>query len=200
MRATGRVLTAAMLAMAMLAPAAAQAQKVLDGASAQAQLFDPLAAEVEVTGNSGLSDQDKVLLRAAVGTQKYYAVVALPPAEGLMSPAAAIAANYHDLATAEKTALAECDAKRSGGRKCVVAARVRPTGWQARDFQLSSDATEAFVKAFRRGSGPRAFAVSKTTGLWGVARGEAAAEAAVADCVARDAARAPRDCKVVVAD
>ena len=173
---------------------------VLAVPDAQAQLFDATAAEVEIAPEAGLSDQDQGLLRIAASGQKYYAVVALPPSEGLMSPAGAIAANYHDLATAETAALAECNGKRMGGKKCVVAARVRPQGWEKRDFQLSADATAGFVKAFRRGSGPRAFAVSASTGVWGFAKGDDAAAAAIADCAAKPAASAPRDCKVVVAD
>ncbi|MFN3938756.1 MAG: 5-aminolevulic acid synthase [Gemmobacter sp.] len=172
----------------------------LDAAGAEALLYPPDRVEVELIPRSFMSDDDRRLLGQALGAQKYYAAIAVPPHEGLLSPAGAVAANYHDAASAEKAALAECNAKRSGGQACVVVARVRPQGWTRRDFQLSAAATEAFAKDFVRADRPRAFAVSASSGLWGIGTGNDAAGAAVADCRARAAGAPPGDCRVVLSE
>ena len=112
-----------------------------------------------------------------------------------MVEATVAAVNHHSVEAAEAAALRDCDAKRKGAEPCAVAVVLRPDGWDVRPFQLSQAATEALRKDYGR-SGPRAMAVSATTGAFGLGAGEAAAEVAIAACAKAGAT----DCAVVVAD
>lgn len=167
----------------------AQAQTVT-GEAAQAMLFAPGKAEVELSGGDILpKDQAKVLQMVAVD-QPYYAAIAISPDEGLMSEATVAAANYHTVEAASSVALAECNAKKQGAAECVVVALVRPEGWAAQPLQLSSDASAAMAD-YAGG----AVAVSAATGSWGVGD---TTDAAVAACVDRNPAAT--DCVAVIAD
>ncbi len=176
-------------AAALAAASVAQAQTVT-GEAAQAMLFAPGKAEVELSGGDILpKDQAKVLQMVAVD-QPYYAAIAISPDEGLMSEATVAAANYHTVEAASSVALAECNAKKQGAADCVVVAVVRPEGWTAQPLQLSSDATAAMAD-YAGG----ALAVSAATGSWGLGD---TTETAVAACVDRNATAT--DCAAVIAD
>ena len=165
-----------------------QAQTVTPDAAA-AMLYAPKTAEVELTAPDALpKDQAKVLKMVAMD-QPYYGAIAISPDEGLMSEATVAAANYHAVEAASAAALAECNAKKKGAADCVVVAVVRPEGWQAQPAQLSSDATAAF-----QADPSGVMAVSAATGSWGKG---ASAEAAIADCQARNVAA--QDCAVLIA-
>ena len=70
-------------------------------------------------------------------------------------------------------------------------------GWEPRALQLSADATDDLRRSYRKGKGPKALAVSPSTGVWTIARGDGAAAAAVQECQAQSGAD---DCQVAVAD
>lgn len=177
------------VAVALATVSVAQAQTVT-GEAAQAMLFAPGKAEVELSGGDILpKDQAKVLEMVAVD-QPYYAAIAISPDEGLMSEATVAAANYHTVEAASAVALAECNAKKQGAAECVVVALVRPDGWTAQPLQLSSDATAAMAD-YAGG----AVAVSAATGSWGLGD---TTETAVAACVDRNPAAT--DCAAVIAD
>ena len=110
------------------------------------------------------------------------------------SQATVAGAQFHDTDAAAAFALAGCEAKRSGASPCAVVALVRPKGWQARDLQLSLNATAFFNRDYLTAASPRALATSASTGSFGFGAG---AEAALADCATKSAAD---DCLVVVAD
>lgn len=182
-----------LMAVAMVATSVAasvaQAQTVT-GDAAQAMLFAPGKAEVEIIATDALpKDQAKVLEMVAVD-QPYYAAIAISPDEGLMSEATVAAANYHTIEAASTVALADCNAKKKGAADCLVVALVRPEGWQVQPLQLSSAATAAMAD-YAGG----ALAVSAATGSWGVGD---TTEAALAACVDRNPAAT--DCVAVVAD
>ncbi len=172
----------------LVAAPAAWAQTTLTGDAVAEGLFDPKAAEVELTPGLLPKDQSKVLKMVA-RDQLYYAAIAISPDEGLMSEATVAAANYHSVETAAVAALAECNAKKKGPTPCAIAAVVRPEGWQPGAVQLSSDATEGFRAAYDAG----AMAVSAATGSWGIGADDAAALAA---CAERNPKAA--DCAVVI--
>lgn len=177
------------VAVAVALASVAQAQTVT-GDAAQAMLFAPGKAEVELSGGDILpKDQAKVLQMVAVD-QPYYAAIAISPDEGLMSEATVAAANYHTVEAASTVALAECNAKKQGAADCVVVALVRPEGWAAQPLQLSSDASAAMAD-YAGG----AVAVSAATGSWGLGD---TTDAAVAACVDRNPAAT--DCVAVIAD
>ena len=164
----------------------------LTGKAAKKLLFPVKGASVDMRPDSGLSEQDQTVLGTVAAQQPYYGAIAISPGEGLMSEATVAAANYHDTAAAEAAALADCNGKKKAKAPCVIAALIRPDGYEARPLQLSLDATTAFRKDYD-GMGS-ALAISAATGGWGIAQG---AEAAVAACAAKAGAK---DCTVVVAD
>ncbi|KAF0171338.1 MAG: hypothetical protein FD162_3063 [Rhodobacteraceae bacterium] len=175
------------LVLALVGMAGAE---VIDGKTAKAALFAPVTAEVEILAEAGLPDDQAKALEMVGGQQPYYGAIAISPDAGLMSEATVAAANYHDTEAAAKVALAECDAKKTGKTSCVVAALIRPEGWEARGLQLSSDATAGFNADYKDG----ALAVSNSTGAWGVG---ADAAAALAACAAlKDQTK---DCVVLIA-
>jgi hypothetical protein len=161
----------------------------IDGKAAKALLFAPVKAEVAVSPTVDLPKDQATALEMVGAQQLYYGAIAISPDEGLMSEATVAAANYHDTDAASAVALAECNAKKTGKSDCVVAALIRPEGWEARDLQLSSDATAA-VKGLKGGT----LAISAETGAWGVGADEASA---VADCMAKN--DKTKACIVVIA-
>lgn len=160
----------------------------VDGKTAKEALFAPVTAEVEVLAAAGLPKDQAAALEMVGGQQLYYGAIAISPDEGLMSEATVAAANYHDTDAASKVALAECDAKKTGASACVVAALIRPKGWQDKGFQLSSDATAGFMSDVTG-----ALAVSPSTGAWGIG---ADADAAVQACAAKN--DQTKDCTAVI--
>lgn len=170
----------------------------MTGKAAAKQMFKPGTAEVAITDPGLLSDADRAILQQIAQAQPYYGAVAIAPDEGLASEASVAAANFHDVDAASSFALDGCNARRKAkGRPCVVAAQIRPKGWQARPLQLSTDATQALAKDYRKAGKPRALAVSPATGKWAIAGGVDAAEAARQKCAAQAGAD---DCTIAVAD
>ena len=184
-------MTGAALGMALAASAA-----VLDGRAAKKALFAPDEIGVQVMKQSFLVDNQAEILAQVATQQPYYGAIAVSPGDGLMSDATIAAANYHSAEAATVAALAGCDAARKGEAPCVIVALVRPKGWEVRPIQLSADATSAFGKDY--GGKGAAFAVSSSSGAWGMAKGADASAAAVAACAAKFAAES--DCQVVIVD
>jgi hypothetical protein len=164
----------------------------LTNKAARKALFAVKVASVEMMADSGLPEQDQTVLASVAAQQPYYGAIAISPDEGLLSEATVAAANYHDTAAAESAALADCNAKKTGITPCVIAALIRPDGYEPRDLQLSQDATVAFRKDYPGNGG--ALAISALTGAWGMGKGT---EAAIATCAAKAGAT---DCMVVVQD
>ncbi|MBM3616390.1 MAG: 5-aminolevulic acid synthase [Alphaproteobacteria bacterium] len=174
----------------LAAPALAEP---MAGTAAKKLLFAPVKAEVEILPEAGLpQDMADALVMVGEG-QPYYGAVAIAPEEGLMSEATVAAANFHDTGSAGVAVLAECNAKKKTASDCVLVAYIRPKGWAEAGFSLSSDATAAF-KEYDMKTG--ALAVSLSTGAFGMADGDGAAEAALANCAAKN--DKATDCALVV--
>ncbi len=169
----------------------------IDASTARDQLFRADRVEVLRYDVSGLSDDEVEVLTTVAQSQKYYAALAFAPNDGIMAEPTVMSANYHTIEAARAAALSGCNERRSGGASCVIAMEVRPQGWEPNDLQLGADATEDFNDNYRRERGNRAFAISASSGLWGIGRGDAAAEDAVSACQGdTDVA----DCAIVIAD
>lgn len=168
------------------------------GADAAEQLFHPEHVEVVRYNAEGLSDQEVQILASVAQGQQYYAAVAFAPADGLMSEATVMAANHHTVEAARTAALAECEERRSNEARCVTVLEVRPAGWEARDLQLSADATMAFGEDYPASS-EAALAISPASGLWGLGQGDNASAAALAACAGAGTDDVA-DCAVVIAD
>ena len=188
-----RLTPAGIVALALcVTPALAEP---LTGKEAKKLVFAPIIAEVEVMAEAGLpADQAEVLKTVGV-SQPYYGAIAIAPDEGLMSEATVAAANFHDTGSASAAALAECNAKKKTPTDCVIAAYIRPAGWNDAGFSLSSDATTALEEYARRKG---ALAISPTTGACGKAKGDTAVEQALTNCAAKN--EKATDCVVAVQD
>jgi len=169
----------------------------LDSAAVKPMLFAVEGAEVEIIPNDFLPADQAAILKQVGAAQPYYGAIAASPDEGLMVEATVAAANHHSTEAAKGFALASCDAKRKGARPCEIVALIRPKGWQARPFQLSSGATAGFLGDYAKIRRDKAFAISPSTGLWGLGKGKDAATRAVADCKSKGKAE---DCVVAVLD
>ncbi|QUS35088.1 DUF4189 domain-containing protein [Falsirhodobacter algicola] len=176
------------LAATVLATTAAGAQ-TMSLRDLRGMLYPDARAEVEILPKDYLPADQAALLRQVGAQQAYYGAIAISPDEGIMVEATVAAANYHNTEAASAAALRDCNARRKGARDCEIVGYIRPAGWSEKPVQLSQAATAAFLGDFR-GNGPKAFAISPTTGEWGLAKGEGAAAEAVAQCGA--------DCQVLV--
>lgn len=180
----------------VLAGAGVAMAEPISGKAAKKALLSPKGAEVTVVASAGLPEDQAKILAQVAGDQPFYGAIAISPDEGLMSEATFAAVNYHNTEAASVAAIAECNAKKTGAADCVVAALITPKGWAAGGFQLSRDATLAFRSAYAKKGG--ALAVSNLTGVFGLAEGAAASDAAIAACTAKSAKAT--DCAVVIAE
>jgi len=185
------------LALGLGAALTASAAPV-DGKDARKLLFKPDGAEVAVVDLPFLSETDRKTLVVVGAQQPYYGAIAVAPTEGLRSKATLAAANYHDVDAARVAALRGCDAARKPeGAPCVIAAEIRPKGWEPRALQLSADATDGLRSEYGRRGGPRAMAISPSTGRWAVIKGQGAASRALEACADQSGAT---DCRIAVED
>ncbi len=145
---------------------------------------------------AGLSVEHSALLAGVVKDYAYYAAAAIAPEEELLkSEATTLVANHHSVEAASAAALAGCNTLRKSATECVIAAIVRPKGWESRVLQLSVEGTVAMAEDYGRRGG-RALATSATTGFFALGKGAQAQAGALRDCADKGA----DDCKVVVAD
>jgi hypothetical protein len=175
--------------------------EVLDGKAAKKMLFSHKGSVFVVVPQSFMSEADVATLNLMAGMPEfksvlYYGAIAASPKHGLAHKATVATANHHTTDAASAAALAECNGLRGGGPKCVVVAHITPKKYVEQTFQLSTSATVALRKTYLRGGGPKAFAISPSTGGYATAKGDGAADAALAACN-KDGAS---DCKVVVQD
>ena len=177
-------------------PFAALAQP-MTGKAVAPLLFAATGAEVELLPAPFLPPDQAELLKTVGVSQPYYGAIAVSPDEGIMVEATVAAANHHSTEAASTAALAACEARRKGAAPCAVVALIRPAGWKEQPFQLSATATAEFA-GYAKIRRDKAFAVSPSTGAWGMAKGRDAAVKAVADCAGKEVAAA--DCVVVLQD
>ncbi|PZQ99364.1 MAG: 5-aminolevulic acid synthase [Cereibacter sphaeroides] len=184
---------------AVLAAGFAQAAsaQVLTGEQLAPMLFAPTGAEVEIIEKPYLAADQAAILKQVGAMQPYYGAIAISPDEGIMVEATVAGANHNSTEAAEAFALQACDAKRKGKTPCAVVALIRPAGWAARPYQLSSGATEAFAE-YMKIRRDKAFAISASTGLWGMGKGRDAAAKAIAECATKPPQ--PTDCALLVQD
>ena len=175
--------------------------QVLDEKAARKALFPLRGHEVQVSSKLTKADQRAVAALVPLMAEqlrqpvRYYAAIAYSPKDGLAHKSIQAAMNYHSIQAAAAAAIRACDKARSrAAPKCQLAARMVPKRYKPRALTLSIDATAAFEKAYRRAKSPKAFAISKATGNWGMGKSDAGA---IAAC---ERAGAPKDCKVVIRD
>ena len=208
---------AGMMAMiaAMAMGAGAQADPV-DGKAAKKMLFSTRNVDLQILDDSGLEPSQSAIIEAildqtrAQGLANYYGAVAVSPSffsqlaedadQAVLSGLLQITERLHGPEVAANVALAGCNAARKDGdAACVLAARILPKRWKEQPLSLSVSATEAF-KAYRKGKGEKAFAVSANTVAYAVAKGSDAAEAALSACNEGAAKTGSADCSILIAD
>ena len=194
-----RIFSAFVMSILMATPAVSQS---INGAEARAQLFSTKSESIQLS--DALSKQDRATITALIPLMekqmrtpvKYYSAIAYAPDEGLVSDSLQGAFNFHTTRAADAAALAACNkVKKSSSSDCRLAARVLPKGYKARELTLSYDATEGFNRVYRKQRGAKSFAISTTSGAWGLGATDAEA---IASCN-QDAGRAT-DCSVVIKD
>ena len=191
----GMIAVSLSLSLSLSLAASAVGAEPLSGEAAKTMLFPEQGVSVELIAHDRLSKDLMKIIKAVAEQQPWYAAIALSPDEDLMTSQATVAgAQFHDTDAAATFALAGCEAKRTGQSPCVVVALVRPKGWQARELQLSLNATEFFNATYQPAPVPKALATSAATGSFGFGAG---ADAALADCIGKSAAD---DCAVVIVD
>lgn len=187
--------------LAMLLASGPLDAQVLDERAAKAALFPVRGHVVQVS--SKLSDRDQNTVRALVPLMaeqlrqpvRYYAAIAYSPKDGLAHASIQAAMNYHSIEASSDAAIQACNALRSkGAPSCVLAARMVPKRYKPQALTLSIDATAAFEKAYRKAKSPKAFAISASSGGWGMGKTDAAALAA---CMRSGGAK---DCEIVIRD
>ncbi|WP_159804916.1 5-aminolevulic acid synthase [Litoreibacter roseus] len=148
-----------------------------------------------VTNVDWLDQKQEEILAALVSNIPYFGAIALNKDEGLFVDWLQAAAQHHDAAAARSAALAHCEAsKKPGSSACIVVLEVRAAGQG--EQTLSAPAAEALRTEYRKLRAPKAFAISRSTGNFGFARGDA--EAALTAC--ETAGTSADDCTVLVAD
>jgi hypothetical protein len=192
----------ALAVLSVLAATSVAAQGVFNARSAQRQLFNGGRAELIVHPYPGMSEAEEGAFKAVadqlVRSVPFYGAIAISPQEGMNSQATTARGNYHSFESAAAAVLADCNRARARGTApCVVAAEIRPRNWRARELQLSSSATAAFRASYRRARGEKSFAVSPTSGGFGIGMGPGAASSAVAAC---NQAGGVGDCRVIIQD
>ncbi len=177
------------------APVSAQ----MSEAEARKALFPVKGHSVQVSGK--LTQLERKIVTGIIPLMgkelrqpvRYYASIAYSPDDGMVHESLQAAMNHHNTSASDKAAVAACNRlKTKGAKSCQVAARVVPKGYKARALTLSVDATAAFNGTYRKASGAKAFAVSPSTGKWGMGKSD---RTALAACRAKNAAN---DCEIVI--
>lgn len=183
-------------AAATLAAVPAMAQ--VDGRAARGLVFSERGRSVQVADLDWITPDVRKATEQYGAQFPYYGAFAVSPGDPASTGSAVAVGNYHSAAAAQTAALNGCNAKRTSGGPCVIAATILPRGYQARALTLSVDATTALKKGYQRLQAPKALAISPATGAFGIERGDGGR--AIALCNAEARKRGAADCVVAVAE
>jgi len=193
-------------AIATLGATSAVAGEVLSQRQAYRQLYraGKNTTQVRILRPDLVPDVYKAALQKAATVEKYYEAFAVSPTEGMLAKSGTQAINFHSAAAAQNAAISGCNIKKAeASADCVVVAEFLPKRYRgAKGLTLSYNATRDFTKVYRRARRPKAFAISPSTGNWGMAlkaaSDQAAAAAALATCNSKPSGNG--DCVLTVAD
>ncbi len=174
---------------------------VLTERDAKRALFSAKGHQIQLA--EGLSALEKKIVTEIIPLMakqlrqpvRYYAAIAYSPDDGMVHESIQAAMNLHTSEAAGEAAVTACNALKSKSAKtCRVAAQVVPKRYKPRDLTLSIDATVGFDRAYRKADAPKAFAISRKSGNWGIGRSD---DAALASCENNGR---PGDCEIVIRD
>lgn len=147
---------------------------------------------------SFLGEKDLAIVKSLESNIPYYGALALSPTEGLYVEWLNASGQHHSIEAARSAALAHCEANRKpASDACVVVLEVAPKGAKPdAPLSLSAEANSALRGEYRKLKAPKGFAVSKSKGTFGFAKGDGAR---ALDACAKSGDGAS-DCEIVVAD
>lgn len=175
------------------------AAEVPDTKAARKALYSVKGYDIEVSET--LSKENAAMVKAIVPLMaehlrqpvRYYAAIAWSPDDGMVHESLQASVNHHTPESAAAGAIAACAPLRSEtARNCEVAALILPKKYKPGGLTLSVDATAAFDKSYRKAKSPKAFAVSRTGGGWGMGTSDAEAIRACAE------SSGATDCEVAI--
>ena len=174
---------------------------VMTGAQAARLMFSEKGHVVQVSGK--LTEAEKTIARRIIPLMakqlrepvRYYASIAYSPDDGMVHDSLQAAVNHHSFQASDRAAVSACNALKSkASQSCRVAARVVPKKFKTRNLTLSIDATVGFKTTYQKAKGRKSFAISPSSGDWGLGSSDAQA---VKNC---ETNVRPGDCRVVIRD
>lgn len=176
------------------------ARKILPKANGRVTLatFEEQLSETDIARLASANLKPKDVFKGIGASLSGYGAVAISPDEGVLVEWLSGVSQHHSIEAARTAAIDYCNSKKKpASADCVSLVEVSPRGAKAdAELSLSEKANDALRTAFRKLDTPRAFAISPTTGDFGMDRGDGTR--AVAACAA--ASNKANDCIVVVAD
>lgn len=177
-----------------------EARKILPRANGKVELvsFPEVVPAKDMAALAAANMKSDDVFKAIGASLEGYGAVAISPDEGLLVEWISGVSQHHSIQAARDAALSYCNSKKNeDSADCEVIVEVAPKGAKVDDaLTLSLAANSALRGPFRKMEKPRAFAISPSTGDFGMDRGDGTR--AIANCAA--AANSATDCVVVVAD
>ena len=177
-----------------------EARKILPKANGKITLmsFEDRLSESDVAALAAANLKLKDVFKGIGASLSGYGAVAISPDEGVLVEWISGVSQHHSAQAAREAAIAYCNSKKKrGSADCVTLVEVAPKGAKEDAvLTLSEKANAALRKTYRKMDTPRAFAISPSTGDFGMDRGDGTR--AIANCAS--AANKAADCVIVIAD
>jgi hypothetical protein len=177
-----------------------EARKILPKANGKVTLvtFEDRLSEKDIATLAGAGLKPKDVFKGIGASLSGYGAAAISPDEGVLVEWLSGVSEHHSIGAARVAAVAFCNSKKkAASADCVTLVEVMPKGAKENAaLSLSEKANSALRKAFRKLDKPRAFAISPSTGDFGMDRGDGTRAIAACAAAGNDAS----DCVVVVAD
>lgn len=177
-----------------------EARKVLPKANGKVTLvtFEDRLSENDIAALASAKLKPSDVFKGIGASLSGYGAVAISPDEGVLVEWLSGVSQHHSIEAARSAAIAYCNEKKKrASAACVTLVEVLPKGAKAGAvLTLSDKANAALRKDYRKLKEPRAFAISPSTGDFGMDRGDGGR--ALDACGA--ATNKAKDCIIVVAD
>ncbi len=176
-----------------------EARKVLPKDNGKVTLvsYPDVVPEKDLNALAAAKMKPKDVFNAIGASLEGFGAVAISPDEGLLVEWISGVSQHHSLDAARTAAIAYCNGKKKpNSADCQVIVEIAPKGGKSVSLTLSAAAISAVRGAYRKLDTPRAFAISPSTGDFGMDRGDGAR--AIENCAS--AGNKANDCVVVIAD
>jgi hypothetical protein len=176
-----------------------EARKILPKANGKFDLvsYPDAVPEKDLATLAAAKMKSKDVFNAIGASLEGYGAVAISPDEGLLVEWISGVSQHHSLDAARAAAIDYCNGKKKAeSADCEIIVEISPKGAKEGALTLSASAIAAVRGAYRKLDKPRAFAISPSTGDFGMDRGDGGR--ALDNCAS--AANKAKDCIVVIAD